>query len=81
VKRPYLAVAAAHPEERPAGDGTTAKIAGFFHLGLVAEIEPAVIEDPAVFLFSDLRRGEDGAMHAKDAALAVFVDEFGLFHR
>ncbi len=64
-------------EDRPAREIPANEIAGFGNLGLVADVEPGVPEDPFHFGSMHLRRGHRRAMHPE--RLVVLVVDYQRF--
>jgi hypothetical protein len=64
-------VIATNKYHRPPHDVARAVIAGMRHLGLVTDIGPALVEDPASFIGETLRIGERAPIYPKQSGVLV----------
>jgi hypothetical protein len=73
-QRAHDAVLAAHEDDPPHAELARAEVARIGHLGLVAEIEPAAVEDPRALGVEHLGIEERLALDAEGAAPLVDVE-------
>jgi myo-inositol-1(or 4)-monophosphatase len=74
-QRADLAVGAAHEDDRPAADVAPDEVAGVWNLGLVANVQPAAVEDPLPLELVDRLRRHRRAVHAEQSALPIVGDQ------
>jgi hypothetical protein len=79
----HNAVIAAHQNQRAPGHSSRPEIAGVRHLGLMPDVEPALVEDAAPFLLKAFRIYERFAIYAKQSRVLIVNDEAldRFFHR
>src|SRR5580698_8906471 len=75
-QRMHLAFPVTAENDRAASYGTGFEVARIFQLRSMANIDPATIEDRALFTFEHLVRDEDFAIDEKSLRFRVLDDEF-----
>src|SRR5258707_10379626 len=69
------AVIAAHENQWSPGHSSRAEIAGVRHLGFMADVQPALIEDAAPLLLKAFGIDECFAIYAKQSRVLIVNDE------
>ena len=77
-QRADLALPVAAEDHRTAGDAAGAEVARVLHLRGVADIDPALVEDRAVFVLQDVRGDEHAAVDLERQVLQVLDDELAV---
>ena len=72
---PHRALAVAAEDDRPARHRAGLEVAGIFQLGAVADIDPAAVEDGALFPLEHVIRDEHLAVDKERLRLRVLDDE------